>query len=78
MFYRDLDGRRVYTVAVNGDSYSEPRLLFEGDYELYFEINYDVAPDGETYLMVRRIVSPSFDVVVNWFGELEQLVPTGN
>ena len=58
--------------------------LFEGP---YFYVagwrTYDVAPDGERFLMVRQTSSATdaeapaeLIVVQNWFEELRRLVPT--
>ena len=39
--------------------------------------NYDVSRDGERFLFVGRDESPKdLHVVLNWFEELERLVPT--
>lgn len=51
-----------------------PKLLFEGDYGLGF----DVSPDGERFLMRSGSSSAApreLQVVLNWFDELEGLVP---
>jgi hypothetical protein len=55
--------------------------MFEGNYILENGgPNYDVAPDGERFLMIRSVenVSATEQIVVvqNWFEELERLVPT--
>lgn len=61
----------------------KPRLLFEGSYAtaLWFGRLYDVSPDGRRFLMVKQSDPPpaptQFNVVLNWFGELERLVPSG-
>ena len=56
----------------------KPRLLFEGQYLDYW----DVAPDGQRFLMVQPIEpeqhATQINVVLNWFEELKQRVPTGN
>ena len=41
---------------------------------------YDVAPDGERFLVVKRAdnAQPYVVVVLNWFEELKQRVPTGD
>ena len=46
----------------------------------YYERNYDVAPDGNGFLMIldEGTESPpitQLNVVLNWFDELERLVP---
>ena len=61
-------------------------VLFEGRYEAEKLIgipNYDVSPDGQQFVMVRRTnegdrVAPPINIILNWFQELERLVPTRN
>ena len=41
---------------------------------------YDVHPDGERFIMIKRGIEasrPQINVVLNWFEELKQRVPTG-
>lgn len=41
-------------------------------------LNYDVAPDGNRFLVIERNVESiptEIHVVVNWFDELNRLVP---
>ena len=63
---------------------AKPKLLFEGHYEpaLYgFQPNFDVSPDGQKFLMIKASDQESaptqINVVLNWFEELKQKVPTG-
>ena len=60
--------------------YGKPLVLFEGHYRLG-EVNrddtrnYDVAPDGRRFLMLRDEVEPvtiQLSVVVNWCIELQR------
>ena len=59
-----------------------PTKLFEGPYfSLYPIRSYDVAPDGQRFLMLRDDkpgVEPAteMNVILNWFEELKRLVPT--
>ena len=46
--------------------------------------HYDITPDGQRFLMIgtrsdadEGAVSPRINVVLNWFEELKQRVPTG-
>ena len=62
----------------------KPRLLFEGPYAAMGLLDgrlYDLAPDGRRFLMVKQSDPPpaptQFNVVLNWFDELERLVPSG-
>jgi serine/threonine-protein kinase len=59
---------------------SKPKPIFEADYDdagaLY--PNYDIAPDGSRFVMVRseqERVATQVNVVLNWFAELERRVP---
>ena len=86
LFYRNGDG--VWSVVVSTEPAfraAKPVLLFEGEYELdFWSSNYDVAPDGQRFVMIRRgkdadtSAPQQLNVVLNWFEELKQLVPTEN
>ena len=59
-------------------------MLFEGQYAVSTTLssrNYDVSPDGQRFLMVKPIEqeqpTAQINVVLNWFEELKQKVPTG-
>ena len=71
-----------------GKSFSvgEPQELFEVDWEsTETEPNWDVHPDGESFLFVSRSGGESrqelgppvvpLELVANWFEELKRLVP---
>jgi hypothetical protein len=60
------------------------RMLFEGGQYMpptgpysYPFPNYDVSPDGLRFLMITKESKPQINVVLNWFEELKQKVPTG-
>jgi hypothetical protein len=73
----------VRTTLKPGFSADKPAMLFEGHYEptLATKANYDVTPDGQRFLMVKaneqNISATQINVVLNWFEELKQKVPTG-
>ena len=87
LFYRSINGRQVIAVPVATDpvfAAGTPEVLFEGS---YFQVpgarSYDVAPDGERFVMVRMGSSATdtdapaeLILVQNWFDELRRLVPT--
>jgi len=59
-------------------------MLFEGQYEptAVTAANYDVLPDGQRFLMLKRSESGQaapthINVVLNWFEELKRRVPAG-
>jgi Tol biopolymer transport system component len=59
-----------------------PRLLFEGQYRTTVPFrNYDIAPDGQRFIMTTRSGPPEppttqMHVILNWAEELKRLVPT--
>jgi hypothetical protein len=59
-----------------------PKALFEGNYLNVAGISYDLSRDGERFLLNRseeEATSVSqLNVVLNWFEELNRLVPTDN
>jgi len=87
LFYRTGDKMMVVDVTT-GPSFSagKPRMLFEGLYthaagpeEVLFS-NYDVSPDDQRFLMIepsqQERNATQINVVLNWFEELKQKVPT--
>ncbi|MEE8146412.1 MAG: hypothetical protein V3T24_02315, partial [Longimicrobiales bacterium] len=56
-----------------------PRMLFEGTYVEGGGVQYDVAPDGQRFLMIKTggetNEAPQITVVLNWFEELRARVP---
>jgi eukaryotic-like serine/threonine-protein kinase len=85
LFYRQ--GNKLMAVDVTTQptfSPGKPRMLFEGQYAPSTTLssrNYDVSPDGQRFLMVKTVeqeqTTAQINVVVNWFEELKQKVPTG-
>ena len=57
-----------------------PVALFRDIYFLGGDRTYDISPDGQRFLMVKDATAGARDIVVvlNWFEELERLVPTEN
>jgi Tol biopolymer transport system component len=82
IFYRSGDKMMVVPVRVEPTFSAErPSVLFEGSYvKTQFMIGkqyYDVAPDGQRFLMIKaREDTSQINVVQNWFEELKRLVPT--
>ena len=85
LFYRSGDGSRMMVVPVDPGpplTFGTPELLFEGNYRVgnLGGVNYDVSSDGERFLMVRSTSESDpeagrIHLVVNWFDELNRLVP---
>ena len=78
LFYRN--GDRLMAVPIETTPVfraGQPMLLFRGDYTYGYQDwthNYDVAADGR-FLMVKEGPVPKLQVIMNWFSELERLVP---
>ena len=55
-----------------------PRMVFEG---LDFSSGVDISPDGQRLLLIKPVeqqqAATQINVVLNWFEELKQKVPTG-
>jgi Tol biopolymer transport system component len=81
LFFRN--GNKMMAAPINtqqGFSAGTPKMLFQGQYVTLANStpNYDVTADGQKFLMLKSAVQPTqIDVVVNWFEELKQKVPTG-
>jgi hypothetical protein len=61
----------------------KPQRLFEKPYEPTQALwaNYDVAADGQRFLMLKTVEQPEapaqINVVMNWYEELKRLAPPG-
>jgi eukaryotic-like serine/threonine-protein kinase len=77
--YRVGDKMMVVDVAAGLDlTLSQPRQLFEQRYvfQNVSMANYDVAPDGQRFVMIKdEAGSGRLNVVLNWTEELKRLVP---
>ncbi len=84
LYYRSANGRRVFAVdVISGDPlrFGSEELLFEGSFEpgVKWGSKWDIHPDGDRFLMLQaEYPDPpeGIRVIVNWFEELERLVPT--
>jgi len=84
LFYRNREKMMAVQVATQPTfSAGEPKLLFEASYVVSPRSapNYDVSPDGQRFLMLKTAdAAPrpeQINVVLNWFEELKQRVPSG-
>jgi len=82
LFYRNGDKWMVVSISTEPEfAAGTPQVLFEGPYNNVPGLSYDVAPDGQRFLVLQ----PEYDdsqvkelhVVTNWFEELKRLVPIG-
>ena len=79
LFYRNgNDMMAVPMTTTPGFAPGKPELLFSGNYYSQPSRAYDIAPDGERFLMVKRDDDENTElhIVLNWFQLLERLVPT--
>jgi len=85
LFYRSGDKMIAVEITTQpGFSAGKPKVLFEGPYVPTPSTfpNYDVSPDGQRFLMFKpseqaQAAPTQINVVLNWFEELKQKVPTG-
>jgi serine/threonine-protein kinase len=89
LFYRSRDLKDMISISIDiseGEAIElgEPKVLFSGDYESYMMggPSYSVSNDGQQFLMLESAeqsnAGTQFQVIVNWFDELERLLPSGN
>lgn len=81
IFYRNED--KIMNVSLETQpafKAGTPRVLFQGGGYLGLG-NYDVAPDGQHFLMLKEKDAPAsskeVSIVLNWTDELKRRVPTG-
>jgi eukaryotic-like serine/threonine-protein kinase len=87
LFYRSGDKMMAVEIARQPSlSAGRPKVLFAGQYQPspnpVPNANYDVSPDGQRFLMLKpsaqeQVAPTQINVVLNWFEELKQKVPTG-
>ena len=82
LFFRNGDEMMAVDVTTEPTfSAGTPRLLFEGTFitSTVFRGNYDVAPDGQRFVMLKpyeqEAGAQQINVVLNWFEELRRRVP---
>jgi Tol biopolymer transport system component len=86
LFYRS--GNKMMAVEITTQpsfSAGKPKVLFAGQYQPspnpVPNANYDVTPDGQRFIMLKpggqEQAPTQINVVLNWFEELKQKVPTG-
>jgi len=92
LFYRSADAVMAVSVETEpAFSFETPVTLFQGEYVgasfalLRFEMNpWDISPDGKRFLMMKgnqisttETISPRrINIILNWFEELKDRVPT--
>jgi len=81
LFYRSEQEMMVVAVETQPTFKAEaPRILFEGFHTpayMGLGTNYDISPDGQSFVMVQASgFENEIHVVFNWLEELKRLVPT--
>jgi len=83
--YYFMNGSGMMAAAIRTSpelSVGRPRLIFEGDYHSEgggFARGFDIAPDGSKFVMIESLGAPGlteFQIVLNWFDEVNRLAPT--
>ena len=85
LFYRN-DNQMMAVEVTTTPTFSagNPKLLFEGNFQMgaAARASYDVTADGTRFLMIQESglgsEADQINVVLNWFEELKERVPTGN
>lgn len=77
LYYRE--GAKFISVAIQTqpDFHADaPKVMFEGPYLNVPGVSYDVAPDGQHFLMIeenqKQAPTTQLNVVLNWFEELKR------
>jgi serine/threonine protein kinase len=82
LFYRNRDKWMVVPISTEPEfKAGTPKMIFKGPYINVAGFSYDVAPDGQRFLVLK----PQYDdskvrvlhVVTNWFEELKRFAPLG-
>jgi serine/threonine-protein kinase len=81
LFY--IEGDRMIAVGVATEPsfrVLDREVLFSGEYSQYrWQRQYDVAPDGERFVMIESPPGGAdVEVVLDWFTELRELAPASN
>ena len=81
LFYRSVNKWMVVSITTEPEfKAGTPQVVFEGPYINVSGLSYDVAPDGQRFLVLQSQYDDSqireLQVVTNWFEELKQLVPS--
>lgn len=79
LFYRNEDMMMAVGIETEPEFQAgKPTLLFQGNFSDPgdWPAQYDVSPDGREFLMIQEESKTQIQVVLNWFSELERVVPT--
>jgi hypothetical protein len=79
LFYRNEDKMMAVGIETQPEFRAgKPMLLFTGNFldSRFPPTQYDVSLDGREFLMIQEESKTQIQVVLNWFSELERVVPT--
>ncbi len=81
LFYRNGDSMMSVRIETEPEfKAGNPQVLFEGPFHSSAGAgnSYDVSSDGQRFVMIRKneIMPTEIHIVLNWFEDLERLVPT--
>jgi len=86
LFFVGPDSQSIMSVTVQTSgtfSHGPPRELFRGPYAINALADFDVTPDGQTFLMLKQLRAGGAQVddtelivVENWFEDLKRLAPS--
>jgi hypothetical protein len=79
IFFRNEDKLMVVPVETQpAFKAGTPRMLFRGGNYVMLQ-NYDVAPDGQHFLMIKEKEAPAsskeVSIILNWTDELKRIAP---
>ncbi len=86
IYYRSLEGSGILVAEVDVESFSASDPVEISDIVMRPLTNFDVTADGQRFLVTvpagggdagNTAPTPRINVVLNWFEELKQRVPTG-
>jgi serine/threonine-protein kinase len=83
LFYRSHGDNKIVSVEVKTEPVFElgtRKILFDDVYVRRTDHpNYDIHPDNDRFLMIKRneLESTEIIIVLNWFEELKRIVPSG-
>jgi len=82
IYYTATDGDAILATQVTLDPFSASEPVEVVNVDRRFRTNFDVTADGQRFLVAQSPdsagnASPRVRVILNWFEELKQRVPTG-
>jgi len=83
LFYMNGAAMMAVPIAAHGTDFrpGKPELLFEGPFDTTQEMNFDIAPDGNHFVMVEADPDArptTVNVVVNWIEDLRRAAEAGH